>query len=237
MNRRQLFLSTAKAALLTTFGGSWLSGAAKAQNSAPQAPGAPSSHRRCRQSSTGSLGAADPGAEAVRHIDVLDARNAIPPPRFEVKAPPHAPNVLIDAGRRHGLRSVQRLRRADPYADGWSALANQGLRYNQFHTTALCSPTRTALSTGRNHHMNNMGGITEIATAFPGNTGARPTPSPRSPRCCASTATARPSSARITKRQRGRSARSGPDRSLADALRLRQVLWVHRRRDRPVGPS
>jgi arylsulfatase len=53
-------------------------------------------------------------------------------------------------------------------------LASQGLRYNQFHTTALCSPTRTALLSGRNHHMNNMGGITEIATAFPGNTGQRP---------------------------------------------------------------
>jgi arylsulfatase len=53
-------------------------------------------------------------------------------------------------------------------------LASNGLRYNQFHTTALCSPTRTALLSGRNHHMNNMGGITEIATAFPGNTGQRP---------------------------------------------------------------
>ena len=53
-------------------------------------------------------------------------------------------------------------------------LASRGLRYNQFHTTALCSPTRTTLLTGRNHHMNNMGGITEVATAFPGNTGVRP---------------------------------------------------------------
>jgi len=39
------------------------------------------------------------------------------------------------------------------------ALANEALRFNQFHTTALCSPTRTALLSGRNHHMNNMGGI------------------------------------------------------------------------------
>ena len=53
-------------------------------------------------------------------------------------------------------------------------LAHEGLRYNQFHTTAVCSPTRTALLSGRNHHMNNMGGITETATAFPGNTGQRP---------------------------------------------------------------
>ena len=53
-------------------------------------------------------------------------------------------------------------------------LANQGLRYNRFHTTALCSPTRTALLTGRNHHITNAGAIMELATAFPGNTGVRP---------------------------------------------------------------
>ena len=43
-----------------------------------------------------------------------------------------------------------------------------GLRYNRFHTTALCSPTRQALLTGRNHHSVGMGGITEIATGAPG---------------------------------------------------------------------
>ena len=53
-------------------------------------------------------------------------------------------------------------------------LANQGLKYNRFHTTALCSPTRVAILTGRNHHSNNAGAIMEVATAFPGNTGARP---------------------------------------------------------------
>lgn len=53
-------------------------------------------------------------------------------------------------------------------------LANSGLRYNEFHTTALCSPTRSALLTGRNHHMNNTGSIMETSTAFPGNTGQRP---------------------------------------------------------------
>ena len=53
-------------------------------------------------------------------------------------------------------------------------LADNGLRYNNFHTTALCSPTRVALLTGRNHHTNNAGAIMEVATAFPGNTGVRP---------------------------------------------------------------
>jgi arylsulfatase len=53
-------------------------------------------------------------------------------------------------------------------------LANGGLRYNEFHTTALCSPTRAALMSGRNHHMTNFGSIAESATAFPGQTGQRP---------------------------------------------------------------
>ena len=53
-------------------------------------------------------------------------------------------------------------------------VAAKGLRYNQFHTTALCSPTRAALLTGRNHHRVHMGGITEIANSFPGYDSAIP---------------------------------------------------------------
>lgn len=53
-------------------------------------------------------------------------------------------------------------------------VARAGLRYNQFHTTALCSPTRAALLTGRNHHAVHMGGITEIANSFPGYDSAIP---------------------------------------------------------------
>src|SRR5512136_1835158 len=107
------------------------------------------------------------------HSTVLDARDATAPPRFEIKAPAGAPNVLIvlidDMG--FGVSSAFGGPVHMPTA---YRLATQGLRYNQFHTTALCSPTRTALLSGRNHHMNNMGAITEAATAFPGNTGQRP---------------------------------------------------------------
>ena len=53
-------------------------------------------------------------------------------------------------------------------------IASEGLRYNNFHTTAVCSPTRAALKSGRNHHVNNMGAIIEMGTAFPGNTGQIP---------------------------------------------------------------
>jgi len=107
------------------------------------------------------------------HSTVLDAHKATPPPRFQVKAPNSAPNVLIvlidDMG--FGMSSAFGGPIHMPTVE---RLANNGLRYNHFHTTALCSPTRTALLSGRNHHMNNMGAITEGATAFPGNTGQRP---------------------------------------------------------------
>ena len=58
-------------------------------------------------------------------------------------------------------------------ADGRPA-GDGGLRYNRFHTTALCAPTRQALLTGRNHHSVGMGSITELATSSPGNNSVRP---------------------------------------------------------------
>jgi arylsulfatase A-like enzyme len=103
----------------------------------------------------------------------LDARNAKPPPRFEVKAPKGAPNVVIvlidDVG--FGGPSTFGGPIRTPTMD---QLAQSGLRFNNFHTTALCSPTRMALKTGRNHHTTNTGSIMETATAFPGNTGQLP---------------------------------------------------------------
>ena len=109
----------------------------------------------------------------IPHSTVFDVRNATPPERFEVKAPAGAPNVLIvlidDMG--FGESSAFGGPIKMPTAE---RLANSGLKYNQFHTTALSAPTRAALLSGRNHHMNNMGSITETATAFPGNTGKRP---------------------------------------------------------------
>jgi arylsulfatase A-like enzyme len=106
-------------------------------------------------------------------ITEMDARNATAPPRFEVRAPEGAPNVVIvlidDMG--FGVPSAFGGPANMPTLD---RLAEHGLRYNRFHTTALCSPTRVALLTGRNHHVNNAGAIMELATGFPGNTGVRP---------------------------------------------------------------
>ena len=103
----------------------------------------------------------------------LDARNAKAPPRFDVKAPEGAPNVVIFLIDDIGFGHTSPFGGAIPMPT-LERLAQQGLKYNRFHTTALCSPTRVALLTGRNHHPNNAGAIMEIATAFPGNTGVRP---------------------------------------------------------------
>jgi arylsulfatase A-like enzyme len=61
-------------------------------------------------------------------------------------------------------------------------LAANGLRYTRFHTTALCSPTRAALLSGRNHHSVGMGTITELATPAPGYNSLGRTPAHRCPR-------------------------------------------------------
>ncbi len=107
------------------------------------------------------------------HSTTLDVRNATPPPFFQVKAPSTAPNVLIVLIDDMGFGQSSAFG-GPVHMPTLEKLANDGLRYNNFHTTALCSPTRAALLSGRNHHMCNMGSITETATAFPGQTGKRP---------------------------------------------------------------
>ena len=108
------------------------------------------------------------------HSAIVDVRNAPPPPpRFEVKAPAGAPNVLIvliddmGFGQSGAFGGPLNMPTVDRLGQG-------GLKYNQFHTTALCSPSRAALLTGRNHHTTNTGSIMETSTAYPGNTGQRP---------------------------------------------------------------
>jgi arylsulfatase A-like enzyme len=95
------------------------------------------------------------------------------PPITALRPPEGAPNVLVvmldDVG--FGGSSAFGGPCSTPTAE---RLAAGGLKLNRFHTTALCSPTRQALLTGRNHHSVGMGGITEIATSAPGNSSVRP---------------------------------------------------------------
>jgi arylsulfatase A-like enzyme len=95
------------------------------------------------------------------------------PPIEPLRPPEGAPNVLIvlldDVG--FGASSAFGGPCATPTAE---RLAGDGLKFNRFHTTALCAPTRQALLTGRNHHTVGMGVITELATSAPGYTSIRP---------------------------------------------------------------
>jgi arylsulfatase len=104
--------------------------------------------------------------------DAKDPDTKFPPIR-PLRPPAGAPNVLIilldDVG--FGASSAFGGPCRTPTAE---RLAAAGLKYTRFHTTALCSPTRAALLTGRNHHAVGMGAITEVATAAPGYNSLRP---------------------------------------------------------------
>jgi arylsulfatase A-like enzyme len=104
--------------------------------------------------------------------DAKDPDTHFPPIR-PLRPPEGAPNVLIvlidDVG--FGASSAFGGPVNMPAAE---RLAEEGLRYTRFHTTALCSPTRAALLSGRNHHTVGMGNITELATSAPGQTSIRP---------------------------------------------------------------
>jgi len=95
------------------------------------------------------------------------------PPIEPLRPPAGAPNVLVvlidDCG--FGASSAFGGPISTPTAE---RLAAAGLKYTRFHTTALCSPTRAALLSGRNHHTVGMGGVTEIATSAPGYNSLRP---------------------------------------------------------------
>jgi arylsulfatase A-like enzyme len=119
---------------------------------------------------------APPAAEsAFKGVIKLDVRESVADwePYTPKKAPAGAPNVLIVLYDDTGLASWS------PYGGRinmptMDKLAANGLTYSQWHTTALCSPTRSTILTGRNHHLNGMAAITEGANGFPGAHGRIP---------------------------------------------------------------
>lgn len=106
-------------------------------------------------------------------VTIMDARDVEIPEHFEVKAPEGAPNVVVVLIDDIGFGATSTFGGAinTPTFD---KLADNGLKFNHFHTTALCSPTRASLLSGRNHHNVNVGSVMEIATGFHGNQGIRP---------------------------------------------------------------
>jgi len=91
----------------------------------------------------------------------------------DVKAPQDAPNVLVILIDDAGFGQPDSFGGPIP-TPNLTRVQNQGLTYNRFHVTALCSPTRAALLTGRNHHRVGMGSIAEFPGPYPGYTGTVP---------------------------------------------------------------
>jgi arylsulfatase len=108
-------------------------------------------------------------------LTTYDAKNPDTkfPPIENLRPPKGAPNVLVVLIDDCGFGATSAFGGPVP-TPGAEKLAANGLKFNRFHTTALCSPTRQALLTGRNHHSVNMGGICEIATSAPGYTSVLP---------------------------------------------------------------
>ncbi|WP_276389605.1 arylsulfatase [Eudoraea chungangensis] len=106
-------------------------------------------------------------------VTIMDARDADKPPVFSVEAPEGAPNIVVVLIDDIGFGATSTFGGAinTPTFD---KLADNGLKFNRFHTTALCSPTRASLLSGRNHHNMNVGSVMEVATGFYGNQGIRP---------------------------------------------------------------
>jgi arylsulfatase len=113
----------------------------------------------------------------VQHVGVTTYEAKDPdtafPPITQLRPPDGAPNVLIVLLDDVGFSASSAF--GGPCATpNFERFAEDGLKYTRFHTTALCSPTRAALLSGRNHHSVGMGGITEIATSAPGYNSVRP---------------------------------------------------------------
>jgi arylsulfatase len=108
----------------------------------------------------------DPPRTGLMLYDAKDPENKYPA-ITQLRPPKRAPNVLLILIDDAGFGSSSAF--GGPcYTPNAELLASGGLKFNRFHTTALCSPTRQAMLTGRNHHSVGMGGITEIASGSPG---------------------------------------------------------------------
>ena len=163
-------------------------------------------------------------------------KDSTPSYPLPVKAPKGSPNVLLilldDVG--FGMCSTFGGPVPTPNMD---KLANNGLKYTRFHTTALCCPTRAALLAGRNHHSCGTGVIIEMGTGYPGYTGIIPRST-----ALVSEMLARQRLRHRHVRQMAQHAGAGnqPGRSvrpLADRPRVRVLLRVQSGRNAPVLPG
>ena len=171
----------------------------------------------------------------VVNIDVRDSVQDWTPFR-EAPAPEGAPNVLLVLYDDTGMAAWS------PYGGRinmptMQRLADNGLTYTQWHTTALCSPTRSCLLTGRNHHQNGFAQIAEGAQGFPGHTGHIPMENATIGEVLRENGY---NTFWVGKNHNVPAGRVGDGRDqaeLAAGPRLRPVLRVHRRRDQQLVPD
>ena len=157
MNRRKLFSSTAKAALGSVIGGSWL-------GSQPTAAQAQLGKGAAGPPNVSVLPYPDPPFNGIIGRTTEDSKPDFPQP---VSAPEGAPNVLLILTDDVGFGASSAFGGPVP-TPTLEALAANGLKYNAFNTTALCSPTRAALITGRDQHNVHTGIIMERSLGYPG---------------------------------------------------------------------
>src|ERR1700741_3904634 len=174
MNRRQLFLSTAKAALATGFASIFPFRGAGAQEPAGGAVGAPPVDVMQTTGASGSPNATTtidgrylpPPPQPFQGQIELNAAQSTPAWPARVVPPKGAPNILLIMTDDVGFGAPSTFGGVVP-TPAFDRVAANGLRYTNFHTTSLCSPTRAALITGHNHHSAGFGVISEISTGFP----------------------------------------------------------------------
>src|SRR5579872_5099466 len=171
MFRRQLFLSSAKAALATAFGASWLFNNADAQTT-----GSGLGSRAVAPPAGQNIGSPDgtrtiPG-DVLPPVDLpwggkigLNAVQSTSWWQPRVVPPAGAPNILLIMTDDVGFGAPSTFGGVIP-TPALDRIAKAGLRFTNFHSTALCSPTRAALITGRNHHSVGFGMISEMSTGF-----------------------------------------------------------------------
>ena len=152
------------------------------------------------------------------------------------RAPEGSPNVLLVVLDDVGFAQLGCFG-SDIATPTFDRLAEGGLRYANFHTTALCSPTRACLLTGRNHHTCGMGRVAELATGFPGYDSRIPRSCGFLPRDAHRPRVRGVRGGEVAPHPRRGPAHGAPARPLAARPGLRALVRVPRRRDEPVRPD
>ena len=173
-------------------------------------------------------------AQRLRRRDRTDWRDSTPwwPP--EPDAAGRRAQRAADRARRRRLRAARLLRLRHLDARTSTRLAADGVRLANFHTTALCSPTRSCLLTGRNHHRNGMGRVADLAIGYPGYWGMIPRENGFLSEILRAHGYATLRGRQVAPHARRRDAHGRVACELAARPRLRPLVRVPRRRDPPV---